>query len=77
MVTIQFTIRKWKEIPRPDLQVAVGERPRLCDRHSRSVRVQGQGDPQQCPFGQQVPPGGVRTYVPRSNPPHAGEEDRG
>lgn len=57
--------------------MAVGERPRLCDRHSRSVRVQGQGDPQQCPFGQQDPPGGVHTYVPRSNPPHAGEEDRG
>lgn len=41
-----------------------------------SVRVQGQGDPQQRPFGQQVPPGGVRTYVPRGHPPHVGEEDR-
>lgn len=53
----------------------VGERPRLGDGRSRSVRVQGQGDPQQRQFGQQVSPGGVRTYVPRGNPPHAGEED--
>lgn len=55
----------------------VGERPRLGDRRSRSVRVQGQGDPQQRQFGQQVSPGGVRTHVPRGNPPHSGEEYRG
>lgn len=56
--------------------MAVGERPQLVDKSSSSDRVQGQGDPQQRPLGQQVPPGGIHPAVPRGRPPYAGEEDK-